>query len=178
MARYVRTVMRTFPLALCLLLAATACSPEGSTSAAPTAAPSATASAAAVPQALATPGEDAPVPNAERQQPLTALGPCKGVPDSGVVADVKGLVVPEGAVLTRVTPADPLTNVQGYVPMTPVQLRAYYQQHPDLTIVSVEDEVHEAEVLHEADGVRVFVKAQAVCELGSMFVAVVSPVSP
>ena len=91
---------------------------------------------------------------------------------------MQGLVLPPEAVVVRVTPADPLTNVQGYVEMTPVQLRAFYQRHPAVTVVSVEDEGFEAEVLFEADDRRVFVKAQAVCELGSLFVAVSSPVAP
>ena len=129
----------------------------------------------AVPGALATPGSDAPIPGEERLQPLTRLGPCEDIPQAADSENVPGLVLPEDTVVTQVSPADPLTNVQGYVPMTPVQVRAYYQQHPDLTIVSVEDEGFEAEVLFDVDDRRVFVKSQAVCELGSVFVAVVAP---
>ena len=131
-----------------------------------------------MPGALATPGDTAPVPNEDRQQPLTRLGPCADPPKAGAHAAVDGLVLPDEAVVTQVAPADPLTNVQGYLEMTPVQARAYYQEHPDLTVISVEDEVFEAEVLFQSGDWRVFFKAQAVCELGSVFVAIVSPASP
>lgn len=124
---------------------------------------------------LATPGDRAPIPEQRMLKPLTALGPCEDVPQGEPERDVAGLVLPDDAVVTSVTDADPLTNVQGYIPMTPVQIRVFYQQHPDLTVVSVEDEGFEAEVLSEVDGYRTFVKAQAVCELGSVFVAVISP---
>ena len=128
-----------------------------------------------LPSALATPGESAPVPNAERQQPLRGMGACQDPPSQGHDEEVPGLILPPGAILTEVTPVDPLTNTTGYVTMTPVQVRAFYQQHPAVTIISVEDESFEAEILYEADDRRVFLKAQAVCELGSIFVAVVSP---
>lgn len=110
-------------------------------------------------------------------QPLQALGPCDQPPDGEVGREVVGLVLPEGAVVTSVADADPLTNIQGYIPMTPVQIRVFYQQHPTLEVISVEDEGFEAEVLTEAAGYRTFVKAQAICELGSVFVAIVSPAS-
>ena len=115
------------------------------------------------------------MPDQERQQPLTGLGPCDEAPQGQADREVDGLTLPDGAVITSVADADPLTNVQGYIPQTPVQIRVFYQQHPDLKVISVEDEGFEAEVLTEADGYRTFVKAQAVCELGSVFVAIVSP---
>jgi hypothetical protein len=125
--------------------------------------------------ALATPGDRAPIPADELLEPLTALGPCTQEPKETVDAEVEGLVLPESAVLTSVAEADPLTNVQGYIPQTPVQIRVFYQQHPSLTVLSVEDEIRESEVLTEAGEYRTFVKAQAICELGSIFVAIVSP---
>ena len=88
---------------------------------------------------------------------------------------MQGLVLPPDAIVTKVSPAGPLTNVQGYLPMTPVEARAFYQQHADLKVLSVEDEVFESEVLFERDDRRVFVKSQAVCERGSVFVAVIAP---
>ena len=159
-----------------MLFALLSCTPDGATPA-PSASPSA-APAGALPSALATPGAGAPIPNAERQQPLRALGACDDPPRPSDDDEVAGLVLPDGAVVTQVSPAEPLTNVTGYLTMTPVQARAFYQQHPDLTIISVEDEGFEAEVLYQVDDWRVFVKSQAVCELGSVFVAVVSPATP
>jgi hypothetical protein len=108
-------------------------------------------------------------------EPLTALGPCKDEPEAQPQRDISGLVLPDDAIVTAVADADPLTNVQGYIPQTPVQIRVFYQQHPDLQVISVEDEGFESEVLIEVDGFRTFIKSQAVCELGSVFVAIVSP---
>ena len=110
-------------------------------------------------------------------QPLRALGPCKQTPQGEVDRQVEGLVLPKGTIVTSVADADPLINVQGYIPQTPVQIRVFYQQHETLQVISVEDEGFESEVLTQADGYRTFVKSQAVCELGSAFVAVVSPVA-
>ena len=129
----------------------------------------------ALPDALATPGEAAAVPNADRRKPLRALGPCEDAPNRGRADEVQGLVLPPDAIVTKVSPAGPLTNVQGYLPMTPVEARAFYQRHEGLTILSVEDEVFESEVLFALDDRRVFVKSQAVCERGSVFVAVIAP---
>lgn len=84
-------------------------------------------------------------------------------------------MLPERAVVTSQTRADPLVNVQGYVEMTPIQVRVFYQQNRDVEVLSVEDEIQESEVLVQADGYRLFVKTQAVCELGSVFVAIVAP---
>ena len=157
-----------------VVLALPSCSAQAPTPA-PTTASSAPVVAPGGATALATPGARAPVPDGALLEPLTALGPCETTPEPSADGDVAGLVLPDGAVMTSVQDADPLTNVQGYIPQTPVQIRVFYQQHPDLRVISVEDEGFEAEVLTEAGGYRTFVKAQAVCELGSVFVAVVSP---
>lgn len=85
------------------------------------------------------------------------------------------MVLPDGAVVTSVAQADPLTNVEGYIAQTPVQIRVFYEQHPALRVLDAEDEVRESEVLADVGEHRLFVKAQAVCELGSVFVAIVSP---
>lgn len=163
--------LRTWTL-IVIVLVLPSCSPDDEPK--PALTPGAGVGAAT---ALATPGARAAVPDSRLLEPLTTLGPCKAAPRSKADAEVDGLVLPEGAVVTSVQPADPLTNVQGYIPHTPVQIRVFYQQHPDLTVLSVEDEGFEAEVLAEIDGYRTFVKAQALCELGSAFVAIVSPAS-
>ena len=167
-------VFKTIPLLLAIALLS--CTPGGGPAPSPSA--SATGVSGVPPAgALATPGADAPIPGPDRLKPLTALGPCDSSPKAADAEQPQGLVLPEEAVMIQVTPADPLTNVQGYVAMTPVQVRAFYQRHPDVTVISVEDEGFEAEILFEADARRVFIKAQAVCDLGSLFVAVVSPVA-
>ncbi len=108
-------------------------------------------------------------------EPLTALGPCQPAPPAVEGGPVEGLVLPDGAVLTSIEGTGPLTQVQGWIPMTPVQIRVDYQRRGDVEILQVEDEIREAEVLLTADDWRVFVKAQALCEEASVFVAVVAP---
>lgn len=173
--RYVAAVNIARNLLLSTLLVLVSCSPDTSPAPAPTPPPGTEAATAAMPQTLATPGAEAPVPNADRQQPLRGLGPCHDAPAEGHDDDVEGLVLPPDAIVTKVSPAGPLTNVQGYLPLTPIEVRAFYQLHNDVTIISVEDEVFESEVLFEAGDRRVFVKSQAVCERGSVFVGVVAP---
>ena len=158
---------------LVVLAAVVSCTPDGGqTTAQPT--PSA-AAADGIPQALATPGDRAPLPASELLQPLVGLGPCKPPPQPKGPQHVEGLITPPDAVLVTVRTTGPLTNVQGYIPMTPVQMRVFYQQHRGLRIVSVEDESIESEVLADRGPNRIFMKAQAVCELGSIFVAVIAP---
>lgn len=108
-------------------------------------------------------------------EPLTALGPCEIEPNEIDDPPAEGLVLPPGAVLTEQAEDGPLTTTRGYVPMTPVQVRDWYQRNDELEIVQIEDEVREAEALLDSGDRRLFVKAQAVCELGSVFLAVVAP---
>lgn len=108
-------------------------------------------------------------------EPLTALGPCEIEPNAIDDPPAEGLVLPPGAVLTEQAEDGPLTTTRGYVPMTPVQVRDWYQRHEELEVVQIEDEVREAEALLDSGDRRLFVKAQAVCELGSVFLAVVAP---
>jgi hypothetical protein len=110
-------------------------------------------------------------------EPLENLPPCTPAPAAADTGPIAGLVLPPRAVITRVSGTDPLTTVEGYVPMTPIQLRVYYQRLPDVDVLKAEDEVWESETL-VTDGVhRLFVKAQAVCAQGSLLVAVVAPES-
>lgn len=115
--------------------------------------------------------------SAELLEPLTAMGPC---PDVDLEADpaaedVDGLVLPEGSTATSVVVQGPLTTVQGVIPMTPIQVRVFYGDHPELEAISLEDEVRESEsLLTDADH-RLFVKAQAICEQQSRFLAVIGP---
>lgn len=114
----------------------------------------------------------------ELLQPLEGLGPCENDPPEAVDADVEGLVLPEGARVTSVGPDGPVVQVEGWVPMTPVQVRAEMVTRDDLTVISVEDEVWESESLVSADGHRTFLKAQAICRTQSIFVALVSAETP
>ncbi len=103
--------------------------------------------------------------------PLPMLGPCQPVTDPALGVDVPGLVLPEGAFLLEVTEQDPLVNVRGYVPLTPILFQLTYRERPELEMISVENEIQESETLYSDGQHRVFMKAAAVCELGSVFIA-------
>ncbi|MFP5308840.1 MAG: hypothetical protein ACLGIR_04595 [Actinomycetes bacterium] len=108
--------------------------------------------------------------------PMTGLGPCEfDIPANVDPDDVEGLVLPPGAVVAEASDAGPLVNVQGYLPYTPVQVRVFYETSEVLEQLQIEDEIREAEVLVGDGTHRLFLKAQAVCELGSVFVGVVAP---
>jgi hypothetical protein len=114
-------------------------------------------------------------------EPLTGLGPCEeppSAPDDVGDSDLPGLALPPSAVVTQVNDAGPLTQVRGYVQRTPVEVRAHYQDGSSgLDVLTIEDEVREAEILATDGATRLFVKAQAVCERGSVFVAFLAPES-
>lgn len=111
-------------------------------------------------------------------EPLKAYGPCEDEPVAGSdVTGVEGLHLPDEAVITSAAAAGAATRVQGYLPWTPVQLRVWFQQQEALDILEIEDEVFESEALVSDGTHRMFVKAQAVCELGSLLVAHVAPES-
>ena len=141
--------------------------PEDDGAAGETAAPAGTAA----PTVSISPGDIDPA----LLEPLTMLGPCNVDPNPIDDAPAPGALLPEGAVLTSQTQEGPLTQIKGYIPMTPVQIRVFYQRQDAFEVVQVEDEVRESEVLLADGNHRLFVKAQAVCELGSVFLAVVAP---
>lgn len=107
--------------------------------------------------------------------PLQGLGPCELDPEPVVDGEVPGLVLPPDAVVTQRSQDGPLTNVQGYLPYTPIQIRVFYETRAELDTIQSEDEIRESEVLLGDGEHRLFVKAQAVCDTGSVFVAVVAP---
>lgn len=104
--------------------------------------------------------------------PLTNLPPCEEF-GSGR-RPVEGLVVPESAVIKGVVTRGPTRNVRGFIPLTPVQIRKYYEERSDLEILAIEDEIYEAEALVTSRGYRTFIKAEAICDRGSRFIAVVA----
>jgi len=109
--------------------------------------------------------------------PLEGLGPCGSPPAAAEAPTVEGLRLPDGAVITEVTDSGPLTTVQGWVPLTPIQLRVHYQRLDGIAVLNAEDEVWESETLFTDGRRRLFVKAQAMCESASLLVAVVAPES-
>ena len=105
---------------------------------------------------------------------LTDLPPCGPPPQPAKVDPVEGLVIPNGATITQVTPVEPSVSVLGYVPLTPSQTRRSYTALTDVRILSEEDETYDAEVLLTTGSHRIFVKVVAVCDQGSQFSAIVA----
>lgn len=125
-----------------------------------------------LPQRLA--GEQvSPEELALRRSVLGALGTCP--PQPRAVAPPPGLVLPPGAFVTRVQEQPDAVQVDGWVGLTPVQVREHYLADQGLVVVASEDEVLESETQLEAGAHDVFVKARAVCPSASTFVAVVTP---
>ena len=87
----------------------------------------------------------------------------------------RGLELPPGSVVQLVEPGEPLATVHGYVELTPVLVRRYYEQRGGLTVYNVEDEGVESEVLVGNGQARTYVKALATCRTGSTLLAVVGP---
>lgn len=108
-------------------------------------------------------------------QPMGALPSCGPPPRPGDVGEVEGLVVPEGTVLQQRDDAERLIQVMGYVPLTPVQTLAAYQQLP-VDVLLREHEQSESELVYETGSHRAFVKAQVRCATGSSFVAVIAEI--
>jgi len=138
---------------------------------------------AASPAAGRDPSGISSAPNASSQQATVAPedgGPLMGLPScqpppAGIEADVPGLVLPEGAVVTKVQDQGPLISVQGYVERTPIQVRQFYQGVEGLELFEIEDEVYEAEALFAGPKFRSYVKAQAQCRQGSVLIIFVGP---
>jgi hypothetical protein len=132
---------------------------------------SAAPAAPALPTGRLSPGDIDPA----LLEPLTMLGPCTVDPNAIDEEPAEGTLLPDGAVLTSQTQQGPLTQIKGYIPMTPVQIRVFYQRQDTFEVLQVEDEIRESEILLADGNHRLFVKAQAICELGSVFLAVLAP---
>jgi hypothetical protein len=96
-------------------------------------------------------------------------------PPEGLAADVAGLVLPDGAVVTDVEDVGELVSVRAYVEQTPIQVRQFYAKEPGLELFQIEDETYEAEVLFGREDHRSFVRAQAQCQQGSLLTVFVGP---
>jgi hypothetical protein len=105
---------------------------------------------------------------------LVALPECDAPPQA-VPADVSGLLLPDGAVVTAVEDVGELVSVRAYVEQTPIQVRQFYADEPGLELFEIEDEIYEAEVLFAGGEYRSYVKAQAQCQQGSLLLVYVGP---
>ncbi|HEX5540407.1 MAG TPA: hypothetical protein VFX60_02400 [Micromonospora sp.] len=114
---------------------------------------------------------------ADRAQAMLAnLPSCDRVPldeEAEVAADVTGLVLPDGARVTSVLEQGALTTVEATIRMTPLDVRAHYEERADVDLLRVEDEIFEAEVLLRAQERRMYLRAAALCADGTALTAVV-----
>lgn len=106
---------------------------------------------------------------------IERLPACGEPPPKAKGARPEGLELPPGSVVQLVEPGDPLVTVHGYVELTPVLVRRYYEARGGLIVYNIEDEGFESEVLVGNGDKRTYVKALAVCETGSTLLAVVGP---
>ena len=111
----------------------------------------------------------------EKGGPLTDLPECTTPPEPVDAEEAGDLVLPEGTVVTGVEDLGELVSVRGYVELTPIQVRLFYAEAPDLQLYVVEDEVYEAEILFGSGDNRIFAKAQAQCRQGSVLSVFIGP---
>ncbi|WP_108665099.1 hypothetical protein [Euzebya rosea] len=116
---------------------------------------------------------NAPTDAASADLDLSAYPACVEQPAPPDLRDVPGLVLPSSATTFSLSEVGPLTQVEGVVDMTPLQARTFYESHPDLEVLRVEDERIETEVLATDGTHRMFVKVQIACAGGSNFTATV-----
>jgi hypothetical protein len=132
----------------------------------------------AAPEPAPDPGDMDAIPTVDPAllQPLTGLGPCEDPPPAAEdVTAVPGLVLPPDSTITSVNDTGPLTQVQGYIERTPIEVRVHYTDgSAGVEVLTVEDETMEVEALLTDGEHRMFLKAQAVCERGSIFVSFVA----
>jgi len=120
---------------------------------------------------------DSQVPALDEGGPLPGLPECEPPTEGQSAADanVSGLLLPPGAIVTEVERDGPLVSVRAYVEATPIRIREFYQAQSALKLLQIEDEVYEAEAFYERGAHRAFVTARASCPEGSLIVAVVGP---
>jgi hypothetical protein len=112
--------------------------------------------------------------------PFAGFPPCEPPDAQGAVAapavDVPGLVLPEDAVVISTTRTGPITDVTAYVPRTPIEVRAFYEDvHDDVEVLQLEDEVFETEVLLAHGALRSYLIARTACREGSSITGFIAP---
>lgn len=104
----------------------------------------------------------------------SVLGECVDQGD-GVDQRVPGVVLPPQAVVFAVHETPPLVQLVGYVELTPIEFRDFYEGRPDVRVLQIEDEGFEAEVLIGDEERRMYARAQVICETGSNVTVTVGP---
>ena len=104
---------------------------------------------------------------------FSSLPVCAKQPSPPPLDTVPGLTLPDQATVFSVYDVGQLTQAEGMVEMTPVEVRTFYEGRDDLEVLNVEDERVEAEILVTDGTHRMFVKAQIACATASNFTATV-----
>lgn len=111
--------------------------------------------------------------------PMSALPACDVEPVPDGRGDVDGLVLPSEATIVQRRSDGTMTQVTGWVDLTPIQLLDRYVRREDIALEQAEHEQFEAELLYEVDvageAQKVFIKAQVACATGSNLVAFLAP---
>jgi len=105
---------------------------------------------------------------------LEGFPPCAEPSPGKEARGVRGLLLPPDSVVHSVRRRGPITTVQGFVGLTPVEVREHYEGDPKIQIIVSEDEFVESELLFTNGRFRNFVKARASCREGSDIVTVIS----
>ena len=105
---------------------------------------------------------------------MAQFPPCEE-PRAGRQADnVEGLLLPGSTTVYTVRRRGPITTVEGFVPLNPVQVREFYERAPGIQIIVSEDELVESELLFATGKLRNFVKTRASCREGSTIITVIA----
>lgn len=104
--------------------------------------------------------------------PLAVLGDCTPPASTGRAAPV-GVTLPAEATVVATDDGGVMTAVDGWVPLTPRAVRAFYEANA--TLLQAEDEVIEAEILVRTDTTLYYVKAAADCRDGSRLSLLIAP---
>lgn len=118
-------------------------------------------------------------PDERHGAPLRAFPTCGPAPAEGPAAArkaVDGLLLPPKTVITGSKKQGKTLNISGYVALTPVRIRQFYEKRTELTFFRIEDEVFEAEVFfQQPDGKRAYVKAKPACRTASQLTIIIAP---
>ncbi|RIV41510.1 hypothetical protein [Micromonospora radicis] len=134
--------------------------------------------AVAVLPLLAACGGDTTRSGGGQRDLLANLPSCDRVPldqEPEVGAEVTGLVLPDGARVTSVVAQGMLTTVEATVRMSPLDVRAHYEQRTDIDLLRIEDEIFETEVLARTQDRRMYLRAGALCADGTTLTVMVGP---
>lgn len=100
---------------------------------------------------------------------------CEPLPDPVPGELPAEMVVPDGFVLLELSEVGPLVSARGLLDATPVDVRDAFIEREDVSVVYLEDEGFEAEVLVDSGDWRTYIKASVRCRTGSVVQMILGP---